>query len=135
MVDGDGVPVVDLDVVVECSSGTYVRALARDLGAALGTGGHLTALRRTRVGPSPWPRRRTWRRRTVAVSPISAVARRCFPGLDLTAEQAAAVRVGRRLPDTGLPGERTAVFDPDGEFLALYRPDGGDAVPEAVFVG
>ena len=42
---------VDLDVVVECSSGTYVRALARDLGAALGTGGHLTALRRTPVGP------------------------------------------------------------------------------------
>ena len=44
-------PVVDLDVDVECSPGTYVRALARDLGAALGTGGHLTALRRTRVGP------------------------------------------------------------------------------------
>ena len=44
-------PFLDLDVAVECSSGTYVRALARDLGAALGTGGHLTALRRTRVGP------------------------------------------------------------------------------------
>src|SRR5680860_356241 len=40
----------DLDVHVECSTGTYVRALARDLGAALGVGGHLTALRRTRVG-------------------------------------------------------------------------------------
>ena len=47
----DGTRVVDLDVVVECSSGTYIRALARDLGAALGTGGHLIALRRTRVGP------------------------------------------------------------------------------------
>jgi tRNA pseudouridine55 synthase len=46
-----GHAVVDLDVVVECSSGCYVRALARDLGIALGTGGHLTALRRTRVGP------------------------------------------------------------------------------------
>ena len=45
------VPVVDLDVVVSCSSGTYVRALARDVGAALGTGAHLTALRRTLVGP------------------------------------------------------------------------------------
>jgi len=45
------IPVIDLDVVVECSSGCYVRALARDLGIALGTGGHLTALRRTRVGP------------------------------------------------------------------------------------
>jgi tRNA pseudouridine55 synthase len=47
----EGVPVVDLDVRVVCSSGTYVRALARDLGGALGVGGSLTALRRTRVGP------------------------------------------------------------------------------------
>src|SRR5699024_10660650 len=47
----DGTPVLDLEVRIECSSGTYVRALARDLGAALGTGGHLTALRRLRVGP------------------------------------------------------------------------------------
>ncbi len=46
----DGRPFVDLDVEVDCSSGTYIRALARDLGAALGVGGHLTALRRTRVG-------------------------------------------------------------------------------------
>jgi len=48
---GEDVPVMDVDVVVECSSGTYVRALARDVGAALGTGAHLTALRRTAVGP------------------------------------------------------------------------------------
>ena len=41
---------IDLDVVVACSSGTYIRALARDLGAALGVGGHLTALRRTSIG-------------------------------------------------------------------------------------
>ena len=42
---------LDLDAIIRCSSGTYIRALARDLGAALGTGGHLTALRRTAVGP------------------------------------------------------------------------------------
>ena len=59
----DGVPVLDLDVLVECTTGTYVRALARDLGAALGVGGHLTALRRSRVGPftlaeAPDPRSR-----------------------------------------------------------------------------
>lgn len=131
----DGTPVVDLDVVVACSSGTYVRALARDLGEALGTGGHLTALRRTRVGPFTLAEAQDLEASAVAVEPISAVARRCFPVLDLTAEQAVAVRFGRRLPDTGLPGQRTAVFDPDGEFLALYRPEAGDAVPEAVFVG
>src|SRR6202041_254030 len=46
---GDG-DLTDVDATVRCSSGTYIRALARDLGAKLGTGGHLTALRRTRVG-------------------------------------------------------------------------------------
>ncbi len=131
----DGVAVVDLDVVVECSSGTYVRALARDLGTALGTGGHLTALRRSRVGPFTLDEAQDLEAAEVTVTPISRVARRCFPVLDLTTEQAVAVRFGRRLPDTALPGDRTAVFDPDGDFLALYRPEGGDAVPEAVFVG
>ncbi len=135
----DGVPVIDLDVVVDCSSGTYVRALARDLGAALGTAGHLTALRRTRVGPfgldgaavlpEPGPD-------AVAptVEPIAAVAARCFPVLRLAPAQAADVRVGRRLPDLALDG-LTAVFDPDGTFLALYRPAPDGARPEAVFVG
>ena len=42
---------VEVDVAVDCSSGTYIRALARDVGEVLGVGGHLTALRRTRVGP------------------------------------------------------------------------------------
>jgi tRNA pseudouridine55 synthase len=131
----DGTPVIDLSVVVECSSGTYIRALARDLGAALGTGGHLTALRRTRVGPFTLAEAQDLEAAEVTVAPIADVARRCFASLDLTEEQAVAVRFGRRLADTGLPDQRTAVFDPDGDFLALYRPDGADAVPEAVFVG
>ena len=126
---------VDLDVVVECSSGTYVRALARDLGAALGAGGHLTALRRTRVGPFSLDEAQGLDGPTVTVTDIAEVARRCFAGLDLTAEQATDVRYGRRLPDVRLPGEPSCVFAPDGDFLALYRPDGDDAVPEAVFVG
>jgi tRNA pseudouridine55 synthase len=135
-IDGvDQVPVVDLDVVVECTSGTYIRALARDLGATLGAGGHLTALRRTRVGPFTLEEAQDLEAAEVTVTPISLVARRCFPALDLTAEQAVAVRFGRRLQGAGLPGELTAVFDPEGTFLALYRPDGADAVPEAVFVG
>ena len=134
-----GVPAVDLDVVVECSSGTYVRALARDLGAALGSAGHLTALRRTRVGPftlaeavvlpEPGP--------DVAappVVPIAEVAARCFPVVRLSSEQSADVRVGRRLPDVPLDG-LTALFDPEGTFLALYRPAPDGARPEAVFVG
>lgn len=136
----DGTPVVDLDVAVECSSGTYIRALARDLGATLGTGGHLTALRRTRVGPFTLAEAQGLDGEGndgngLMVTPIADVARRCFPSLDLSAEQARDVGYGRRLPDTVLPGDRTAVFAPDGTFLALYRPIGADAVPEAVFVG
>ncbi len=46
-----GAPLIDLDVAVDCTTGTYIRSLARDLGASLGVGGHLTKLRRTRVGP------------------------------------------------------------------------------------
>ena len=132
-------PVTDLDVVVECSSGTYVRALARDLGSALRTGAHLTALRRTRVGPFTLAEAQRLDGDTLHVTDISPVARRLFPVLDLGPELAAAVRVGRRLPDTALPAvgtvQPTALFDPDGSFLALYRADGPDAVPVAVFVG
>jgi tRNA pseudouridine55 synthase len=135
----EGVSVVDLDVVVDCSSGTYVRALARDLGASLGSAGHLTALRRTRVGPftlaeavvlpEPGPDAVA-----PAVEPIAAVAARSFPVLRLDPAQTAVVRVGRRLPDLTLDG-LTALVDPDGTFLALYRPGPDGARPEAVFVG
>ena len=66
----------DLDVAVECSSGTYVRALARDLGAALGVGGHLTALRRTRVGPFHLDARPDAARAGGRAGPVPASGRR-----------------------------------------------------------
>ena len=128
-------PVVDIDAVVECSSGTYVRALARDLGALLGVGGHLIALRRTRVGPFTLMEAQGIDGPGLTVVPIGVVARRCFAAVDLRPEQAADVRYGRRLLNTPLPAERTALFDPAGDLLALYRREGDDAVPEAVFVG
>jgi tRNA pseudouridine55 synthase len=126
--------VLDLDVVVECSSGTYVRALARDLGATLGTGGHLTALRRTRVGPFTLAEAQFLDGPELTLTGLSQIARRCFPTLTLTADQARAVGYGQRLLRVELPAGVTAMLDPDGGFLALYRPDGPDAVPEAVFV-
>ncbi len=134
-----GVPVVDLDVVVECTSGTYVRALARDLGAALGSAGHLTALRRTRVGPFGLdeavvlPEPAPGAERPV-VQPIAAAAARCFPVVRLDAHQEADVRVGRRLAELRLDA-LSALLAPDGTFLALYRPAPDGARPEAVFVG
>lgn len=125
----------DVDVTVRCSSGTYIRAIARDLGAALGVGGHLTALRRTAVGPYGLDVAQTLDQlgEEFAVLPIAAAARSAFPVIDLDDRQAQAVRYGRALalPIDGL----TAVFAPDGEFLALYRPEGGQARPAAVFVG
>ena len=128
---------LDVDISVRCSSGTYIRAIARDVGAALGVGGHLTALRRTAVGPFDLASARTVDQlaEDFAVLPIADAARATFPGVDLDEEQAGHVRVGRAL-DLALPGEdEHALFAPDGEFLALYAPAGGRARPVAVFVG
>ena len=123
----------DVKVAVHCSSGTYVRAIARDLGAALSVGGHLTALRRTAVGPFTLADARTIDELTESftITPIADAARASFPALDLDDAQAADVRVGRRL-DLALD-TTTALFAPDGEFLALYR-EGEDGRARAVAV-
>ena len=129
-----GAEVVDVDVSLRCSSGTYVRAIARDAGARLGVGGHLTALRRTAVGPYGLEVAKTLDQLAdhFAVLPIATAARAAFTSLDLDEAAAADVRVGRPL-DVPLEG-LSAVFAPDGEFLALYEPREGRARPVAVFV-
>jgi len=126
--------VLDVDVSVRCSSGTYIRAIARDLGAALGVGGHLTALRRTAVGSFDLAVARTLEQLSddFATVPIAEAARASFAALDLDDDQTREVRFGRRLP-LDLEGI-TAVFAPDGEFLALYEPAADLARPVAVFV-
>lgn len=123
---------LDLEVRVTCSSGTYIRAIARDLGAALGVGGHLTALRRHSVGPFTLEGADADLDRLSLVS-LDEAARASFPSYDLDAEQAQDVRYGRALPLRF--DALTAVFAPGGEFLALYKPDGDRARPAAVFVG
>ena len=126
---------IDVDISVRCSSGTYIRAIARDVGAALRVGGHLTALRRTAVGPYGLDVAHTLEELSedFTVLPMAAAARRAFPVLDLDEEQAQAVRYGRPLPL--VVDHLTAVFAPDGEFLALYEPAGiARAKPAAVFV-
>lgn len=127
----------DVDIEVRCSSGTYIRAIARDVGRALGVGGHLTALRRTAVGPFDLAAARALDELAdhFAVLPLRDAARRCFPSVDLDDSQARDVRVGRPL-DMTLPADgEHAVFAPDGEFLALYADRDGRARPVAVFVG
>lgn len=125
----------DVDVVVDCSSGTYIRALARDLGRDLGAGGHLTALRRTRIGQWGIDQAQSLDEHTTDVDLIALddAVGRCLPTLTITSEQAADVRHGRRLTDLDLPAPITALLDPHGRFLALYQPDGSDAVARAVF--
>ncbi|MER5867781.1 tRNA pseudouridine(55) synthase TruB [Kitasatospora sp. NPDC002040] len=134
----DGTPVIDLDVTVECSSGTYIRALARDLGAGLGVGGHLTALRRTRVGPYGLESARTLEQleEKLEVLPIAEAAAAAFPRWDVDAEQARLLAHGMKLaaPGLGVDGP-IAVFDPEGRFLALIEEKAGHAKPVAVFVG
>ena len=111
---------------MRCSSGTYIRAIARDLGAALGVGGHLTALRRTAVGPFALDRARTLdeladefahaadRRGRARGVPGARPRRRRRPPTSASAARST-------LELDGL----TAVFAPDGEFLALYEPRDG----------
>jgi tRNA pseudouridine55 synthase len=129
--------VVDVDVHVACSTGTYVRALARDLGSALGVGGHLTRLRRTRVGGFALDAAKTLEQLELefAVMPLAEAARAAFPTLALDDATADAVRHGRKLEglDLGHPGA-VALFSPDGAFLALYEQNGESARPVAVFV-
>ena len=132
----DGLPVLDLDVVIDCTSGTYIRALARDLGATLSCGGHLTALRRTRVGAFGLD--------LVALDAdglagedapplmgMAEVARRAFDVVEVDAGQASDIGFGRSLALT-VPTDPTALVHAD-RLLALYRP-GADstAIPVAV---
>jgi tRNA pseudouridine55 synthase len=134
--DVSRVALPDVCISVRCSSGTYVRAIARDLGAALGVGGHLTALRRTAVGPFTLADSHTLASLAddLAVVPAGEAARAAFASYSLDGEQAAAVRVGRRLAVRLPAGGPVAVFSPEGEFLALYEQAGDEARAVAVFV-
>ena len=128
--------VVDADVRIVCSSGTYVRALARDLGAALGVGGHLTMLRRSRVGRFDLSSARTLEQLESAfeLTDLDTAARLTFPTVDLGHAQATDVRFGRPLTGVHLGSEGpVALFDPAGAFLALYEQRGEDARAVAVF--
>ncbi len=131
---------IDLDVSVRCSSGTYIRSIARDLGERLQTGGHLTSLRRTAVGPFALDAARTLEQLSeeFVMIPMAEAVRASFPAYELDDTQAVDVSFGRKLSlDLGRAGP-VAMFDPDGEFLALYErvedSDGSLAQAVAVFV-
>lgn len=124
---------VDLDVRVTCSSGTYIRALARDLGEALGVGGHLTALRRTRVGPFALDRSHELDAISEAEAPRSLlrgaadIAGLLFPAVSLDADQSRDIVHGKRIPLEHGDAPTVAAVAPDGSLLALLEVRRGSA--------
>ena len=139
-----GIPVLDLDVSVTVSSGTYVRALARDLGAALGVGGHLTALRRTRVGAFTLEGAHDLAAlgallddqgpESMPVTPLAEAARAQFEVRELSEGETTAVGYGQRV-DSASPGrtDPVAAFAPDGRLVAMLDESGAKARTHVVF--
>ncbi|MDG5484072.1 tRNA pseudouridine(55) synthase TruB [Mycolicibacterium gadium] len=116
---------VDMDVEVDCSSGTYIRALARDVGAALGVGGHLTALRRTRVGTFELDQAaglEDLAERPRLSYTLDEACLLAFPRRDLSAEETEDTRHGRPLKIADIEGVYAAT-SPDGQVIALLRDD------------
>jgi tRNA pseudouridine55 synthase len=126
---------LDVTAAVRCSSGTYVRALARDLGESLGVGGHLTMLRRTRVGPYRLSAARGLAELAAGFSviPLAEAAAAAFPVRPLTGAEAQSLSHGASLDAAGTTGPVAAVA-PDGSLVALLEDRDGRARPLAVFV-
>lgn len=124
---------VDVDVEVACSSGTYIRAIARDLGAYLGTGGHLTALRRTAVGGFTAEQAQALEP-PLRIIPLADAIELLMPVRAVSEEDARAVRHGGPLPPLGTPGPY-GVIGPDREPLAVMSDRDGKGRPEIVFPG
>jgi tRNA pseudouridine55 synthase len=137
---------LDVDVTVRCSSGTFIRALARDLGGKLGTGGHLTRLRRTRVGGYGLESARTLDQlaERFEVLPLAQAAAPLFPRRDLSADEARRLAHGGRLAAAPAAANAaaapaasaehpTAAYAPDGTLVALVAEESGQARPLVVF--
>jgi tRNA pseudouridine55 synthase len=127
---------LDVDVAVTSSSGTYIRSLARDLGDALGVGGHVTALRRTRAGSYDLTMARTLDQLEAELSliPLAKAAADAFPSRQLTGDEAQRLAHGGRLPGgTGAGPGPEAAFAPDGTLIALVEEKDGHTRPVVVF--
>jgi tRNA pseudouridine55 synthase len=130
---------LDVDVAVACSSGTYIRAIARDLGAALGVGGHLVGLRRTAVGGFTLGEASTLEELADIAEaggdpvglPLAQAIERAMPVRTVGDEEAKILSHGGPLAPAGIPGAY-GILGPDGAALAVVRETGGRARPEVV---
>lgn len=125
---------LDVDIEVECSTGTYIRAIARDLGESLGVGGHLTALRRTRIGRYTLDDAVQLGDEAPPLMSMADAARLSFPVVLLTEDETRDVRFGRPLA-RNIEGDLCGMISPQGDLLALYQPTSLGCRPIAVFVG
>lgn len=133
---------IDVDVAVHCSSGTYIRSIARDVGAVLGCGGHLIALRRTSVGPFTIGQARSLEDLTQAAEAgaepenllaldLDQAMTTCFPTREVTSAEGEDLALGKWLTPVGNEGIRAAVT-PEGHAIALIKEKGKRAA--SVFV-
>jgi len=136
LVSEEGRTFFDVDVQVDCSSGTYIRALARDLGSALGVGGHLTALRRTRIGEYSIDQAQQLDSLTpesLSVLDISAAAKQQFHVRNLADQEVIDLRHGKRLKAAGESSEAFAGVDRNGKLIAVLTTSGNDVKSLVVF--
>jgi tRNA pseudouridine55 synthase len=132
----DGKDFLDVEAEVDCSSGTYIRALARDLGEALGVGGHLVALRRTKVGAYSVAQAQQLEgltRESLVVMPISAAAQAQFAVRKLSEQDVTDLRHGKRLKAMGEASEPFAGIDADGNLVAMLTVSGNAVKSLVVF--
>ena len=135
----EGHDFIDFDAIIDCSSGTYIRALARDLGSALGVGGHLTALRRTRIGSYSIAQAHTadvlqeLAAGELPIMPAAAAAREQFAARELTAQEVIDLRHGKRIRSNRETAEPIAAFAPDGALIAMLTRSGKDLKSLVVF--
>ncbi len=133
---------LDLDVTVECSSGTYIRALARDLGEALGVGGHLTALRRTHIGRYSVEQAKTIGEfqkikqdgKDLPILASAQAAEQQFLTRVLNPQEVIDIRHGKRIPADSAPKEvAIAALDQAGNLIAILERSGGQLKSSVVF--
>jgi len=120
---------LDINVEVDCSSGTYIRALARDLGEALGVGGHLTALRRTRIGSFEVSNAREITQEPTLVTNLE-VLKTLMPEVVISQQQEIDLRHGKRL---ALEISGTSCATANGRLVAVIEPVGSEAKSSVVF--
>ena len=126
---------LDFNAIIDCSSGTYIRALARDLGEALGIGGHLTALRRTKIGSYDVSTAQSLEgltSETLQVLDISVAARQQFTSRNLSAQEEIDLRHGKRIAQVGESDkEPVAAFSEAGRLIAMVV-NAGESVKSLV---